>query len=314
MRPRASATAPSFCLLAQHAVHGRPRRAGHRGDVLLRERNDTVLVRRGQLEEPPTHARLRIDVVRLDDAIGRAAELLGEQSQEHVLHAGVLALQEREVVAEHRARLAGLERLDGRRAARVGEEQRELAEALSRPEDVDEHAVAERRQHARAEAAAHDEVQRVGGIVAMEDDLAPRERPPSRDREQLPHVLGGQIGEQRPLHAASLCNGGDIRNVTSANDAARRRSYSRDMRTTRRENTMKRIATIGAIVTAFAVAPSVAAAGNVAAQSKPQVTAQVVGVQVAKVQRAQAAVSVQRHLVQVAQAKRISLLLRPQLR
>ena len=77
----------------------------------------------------------------------------------------------------------------------------------------------------------------------------------------------------------------------------------------RREHLMKRIATIGAIVTAFAVAPSVAAAGNVAAQSKPQL----VGVQVAKVQRAKAAISVQRHLVQVAQAKRISLL-RPQLR
>jgi hypothetical protein len=77
---------------------------------------------------------------------------------------------------------------------------------------------------------------------------------------------------------------------------------------------MKRIATIGAVVTAFAVAPAVASAGNVAAQSKPQVKAQVVGVQIAKVQRAQAAVSMQRHLVQVAQAKRISLLLHPQLR
>jgi hypothetical protein len=71
---------------------------------------------------------------------------------------------------------------------------------------------------------------------------------------------------------------------------------------------MKRIATIGAIVTAFAVAPSVASAGNVAAQAQPQVSAQVVGVQVAKVQRAQIAVSVQRHLVQVAYAKRFSLL------
>jgi hypothetical protein len=71
---------------------------------------------------------------------------------------------------------------------------------------------------------------------------------------------------------------------------------------------MKRIATIGAIVAAFAVAPSVAAAGNVAAQAKPQVSNQVVGVQVAKVQRTQAAISMQRHLVQVAQAKRFSLL------
>ena len=73
---------------------------------------------------------------------------------------------------------------------------------------------------------------------------------------------------------------------------------------------MKRIATIGAVITVFAVAPSVAAAGNVAAQAKPQVTVQVVDVQVAKVQRAQAAISLQRHLVQVAQAKRFSLMFR----
>ena len=39
------------------------------------------------------------------------------------------------------------------------------------------------------------------GIVAVEDDLAARERPPARDREQPAHVLGRQIGEQRPLHA-----------------------------------------------------------------------------------------------------------------
>jgi hypothetical protein len=71
---------------------------------------------------------------------------------------------------------------------------------------------------------------------------------------------------------------------------------------------MKRIATIGAIVTAFAVAPAVAAAGNVVGQSKPQNhKAQVVDVQIAKVQRAQAAVSLQRHLVQVAHAKRFSI-------
>ncbi len=77
---------------------------------------------------------------------------------------------------------------------------------------------------------------------------------------------------------------------------------------------MKRIATIGAIITAFAVAPSVASAGNSAAQAQPQISAQVVNVQIAKVQRAQAAVSIQRHLVQVAQAKRFSLMLRAQIR
>jgi hypothetical protein len=76
---------------------------------------------------------------------------------------------------------------------------------------------------------------------------------------------------------------------------------------------MKRIATVGAIVTAFAVAPAVAAGGNVA-QVKPQVTAQVVDVQIAKVQRAQVAISVQRHLVQVAHVKRFSVLFRAQMR
>ena len=76
---------------------------------------------------------------------------------------------------------------------------------------------------------------------------------------------------------------------------------------------MKRIATFGAIATAFAVAPAVAAAGN-DAQVKPQVTAQVVDVQVAQVQRAQAAVSLQRHLVLVAHAKRFSLVFRGHVR
>jgi hypothetical protein len=84
------------------------------------------------------------------------------------------------------------------------------------------------------------------------------------------------------------------------------RSYAPRTMTTRREQTMKRIATIGAVVTAFAVAPAVAAGGNVA-QVKPQVTAQVVDIQVAKVQRARVAVSLQRHLVQVAHAKRFTI-------
>ena len=77
---------------------------------------------------------------------------------------------------------------------------------------------------------------------------------------------------------------------------------------------MKRIATIGAIVTAFAVAPAVAAGGNVTQVKLQNHKAQVVDVQVAKVQRAQAAVSLQRHLVQVANAKRFSALTRVQIR
>jgi hypothetical protein len=77
---------------------------------------------------------------------------------------------------------------------------------------------------------------------------------------------------------------------------------------------VKRIATIGAIITAFAVAPSVAAAGNFAAQVKPQISAQVIGVQTSKVQRDQAAVSVQRHLVQVAHSQHFATVLGAQVR
>jgi hypothetical protein len=80
---------------------------------------------------------------------------------------------------------------------------------------------------------------------------------------------------------------------------------------TRREPTVKRIATIAAVITAFAIAPSIASAANTA-QVNPRVTTQVVGVQVASVQRVQTAVSVQRQRVQVAQAKRWAL--RAQLR
>ena len=121
------------------------------------------------------------------------------------------------------------------------------------------------------------------------------------------------------LGMRSLCNGGDVPDVAGANDTARAPSYAPAMTDRiRREHSMKRIVIIGAVVTAFAVAPSFAAGGNFAAEVKPQVSAQVVGaqvatVQVAKVRRAQAAVSIQRHLVQIRLARHFSEL-RPQIR
>ena len=70
---------------------------------------------------------------------------------------------------------------------------------------------------------------------------------------------------------------------------------------------MKRIATIGAVITAFAIAPSVASAGNVVAG---QAAVQGAGRRSAgrNAQRVQAAVSVQRHRVQIAQAQRWAIL------
>ena len=77
---------------------------------------------------------------------------------------------------------------------------------------------------------------------------------------------------------------------------------------------MKRIATLGAIITVFAVAPSVAVGANKPALEKPQLTAQVVRVQTAKVQRAQAALSVQRHRVAISRAQGLSVLIRMHIR
>lgn len=112
-----------------------------------------------------------------------------------------------------------------------------------------------------------------------------------------------------------MCHERDTRNVVRVNDGQVLGSYSLVMTgRTREEHIVKRIATIAAILTTAAIAvPSVASAGNVA-QVNPQITAQIIGVQTAKVQRAKAAVTVQRHSVQLANAKRFSILLHSQIR
>ena len=156
--------------------------------------------------------------MRLDDTVARTPELVGKQPEEDVLHTRVLSLEEREVVPEHRPRLALLECGDRRRARRAGKEQRELAERLARTEHVEEHAVAVRALEPGGEAPARDEMQRVGGVVTVEDHLALRERPPAGDREQLAYVLFRKPLEQWPLHGRSLCDGRDIRNVARAHD------------------------------------------------------------------------------------------------
>lgn len=69
---------------------------------------------------------------------------------------------------------------------------------------------------------------------------------------------------------------------------------------------MKRIAAIGAVITAFAVAPSVAMGGGFALETRPQVSAEVVDMQITNVRHATVAVSVQRHLVEIKLARRLA--------
>src|SRR5207342_2374102 len=67
--PACQSDGAELLLLPEHTIHCRSRRPGHRRDVLLRQRHDAILIRRREFDEAPADTGLRIDVVRLDDAI-----------------------------------------------------------------------------------------------------------------------------------------------------------------------------------------------------------------------------------------------------
>ena len=140
--------------------------------------------------------------MRFDDPVAGSTKLIGEERQQDILDARMPSLQAGEVVPVHRPGLALLERGDRRGAPRVRKEEGELAEGLAWPEHVEEHAVTVLSLKPGCKTAARDEVQRVGRIVPVEDHLAPRERPPAGDREELAYVLVRKPLEQRPLHVA----------------------------------------------------------------------------------------------------------------
>ena len=45
-----------------------------------------------------------------------------------------------------------------------------------------------------------DEMERIRGIPAVEDDLVARERPAAGNRQQPPHVLRRDVGKEPPFH------------------------------------------------------------------------------------------------------------------
>src|SRR5215203_498126 len=127
---------------AEDAVDGRARGARHPGDVLLRERDRPVGVEPGELEQPPAHAAVGVDVVRLDHALVRAPDLVGEDGDEYAVDAGVALEEAREVVAQDRPRLRRLESADGCRPGCAAADERELAEAVAHAVDGDQNRVA----------------------------------------------------------------------------------------------------------------------------------------------------------------------------
>ena len=191
-------------LVAQHPVDGRARGARHVGQVLLCQRHDSLAlaccIALAQLAETASHARLCVRVVRFNDTVAGPGELLRQEAQEDVLDAGMLDLQAGEVVAEDGAGLSHFECFHRGRATGIRQQQRELAERVSRPEHVEERALAEGGRDADGEAASYHEVERLCEIVAMEDDLTLAERSPAGDGEQPADVLRRHVGEERPLH------------------------------------------------------------------------------------------------------------------
>ena len=213
---------PALLVLAQHPVHRRARGTRHRREVLLRQWHDrrsvTLPVRPGELADAPSHPRLGVHEVRLHDPVARPAQLLGEQAEQDVLHTGVASLEAREVVSVDGARLTVLERRHRRAAALVRGEQRELAERVPGPDDVQQHVVPDRGRDANGEAAADDEVERLREIVPVEHDLPLPERAPACDREELADVVRRQTLEQWRLHGGSVRHDRDTRNVATKND------------------------------------------------------------------------------------------------
>ena len=171
-----------------------------------------------EVAQAAADARVRVGVVRLDDAVARPRELFREQTEQHVLHARVLGLQKSEVVPVDGERLPLVERLHRGRAAGAGRKQRQLTERLARAEHVEHRRFAERRRDAGREASLDDEVEGLREVVAVEDDFTLAKRPAPRDGEDTANVLRRQTLEQRPLHMDSLCHRRDIRNVGRAND------------------------------------------------------------------------------------------------
>ena len=82
-----------------------------------------------------------------------------------------------------------------------------LFAALAPLAEADRRGVAERRHDPDREAALVHEVQRVCGILAVEDHLVAREAPPARDRDEQAHGLFGDPGHEPPPHARTMSRG-----------------------------------------------------------------------------------------------------------
>ena len=156
--------------------------------------------------------------MRFHEQLVHAPQPLGEDHRQRPVDLRPRTAQHLERVAMKRERLAVGERLHGRAATAV-RDQGQLAEGVAGADDREEHGLAGRDHDADGEVARHDEMQRVRGVVVVEDDLAVAEGSPLRNREQAADVLRRDARQETPFHARSVAratHGGSPRRAFSS--------------------------------------------------------------------------------------------------
>src|SRR5439155_24784854 len=173
--PAAELERSALLLLAQDAVDGCPRRPRELGQPLLRERDLGVAVAAAvqlcELAQPPPEPFLGGEVERFEQSIVEPPHLAGQQAHEHVIDPGVAAPEHLELRMAHSVGLRPFERRHRPCPPMPLREEGHFAELVTRSADADHRGVPERRHDPDREPALDDQMERVAGIVAMEDDL-----------------------------------------------------------------------------------------------------------------------------------------------
>jgi hypothetical protein len=108
-----------------------------------------------------------------------------------------------ELTLVHTERLHRVER-NGSGASRARGDHRELTEELSGPQNSQGRDVSERRRDPHRDMALVEDVQGVAGIALVEEHLTLGESPAPGERQKLPTVALGELGENPGLHAATF--------------------------------------------------------------------------------------------------------------
>jgi hypothetical protein len=147
------------------------------------ERDDRVAagVQRAQLRKPAEPAPFDRDVEGLEQELVLPSNLPGEEADQNLVDCRVLPAQPLERRDVNGKRLRLLERFDSGRALRPLRHERHHAEAVLRTADADRDSLPERRHDPDREPTLAGQVQRVGRILAVEDDLVARQAAPASD-------------------------------------------------------------------------------------------------------------------------------------